>query len=804
MRLFLSGNEEVARQHLPVVQSKAEAFAALTEKRGLKQNAFYMNFDDTGARAVVSYCYGQLNVGISAPFKGGEEKPVEKKGRLYEWNFFAEIDRPCRGDAGAFFCKSTVFVSDFASGIYGIEVGSLLYDDASIPEIMQESTTFVIPYSFEGYTQFVDSGFFSYKLNRVSPGFVTETVPYYLRGYGLFFKYLTNWRYTPLFRFDDIYRLVPSLSSAFLPTGPIFLDAVGNMTVIDVGSETDFIADTTVTPELSTIEHPGDNLQNYVSSTQAYAGGWGGLWSGDAAPSEQMIGEVVTSFWGSTSPGALISEYDTYFPPHNTSHELLRVFSSEIDLYLKLYYRKKTGELGYQQFPLLTAHTVTASYGFPDFLYDGSHTYTTLGNESQFYNGTFWQPKSGDYALTHPGARSFIFGNCVIATSLAAPFAHNIFIKNVALDVYEPFSFTNLGAFNLANWADFEGGGDDPEDLVGSLESSRNGMCFIGRRYRNTINPITGTSSGFTHHIGFYEFYKDGLGGVTLLEQLIIGESLEMQNSGRSAFVWFSANYDIVIVKGSVDKDGIWIKTAGVYSKLVDGFEYTEPVYLSADGTLIALPDKIYVNGEVVAEPVECVGVYYTNDYFVDKVSESQFAIKRIDPENIAGTIIDATPDGLYNYYETTDDNSFALLSKTYWGEDPDMAADNALVVDFVDGPVKFEMSDTLLIRPLDPALKPMTPRYTSTGYAFPDWCRRFSPSVSGDIVYAKNGIRTLVAAHEDSFARRVDGLPEEERAVAFLWHPDIGVLRRLLNTTTVIPDAILHPVIKTNRTVEV
>lgn len=77
MRLFISGDEEVAKWHLPLSEQRLEVRVTY-KKRGLKQNTFYMNFDDKSA-TVVSYCYGELNVGISAPPRGGGSKTITEK-----------------------------------------------------------------------------------------------------------------------------------------------------------------------------------------------------------------------------------------------------------------------------------------------------------------------------------------------------------------------------------------------------------------------------------------------------------------------------------------------------------------------------------------------------------------------------------------------------------------------------------------------------------------------------------------------------------------------------------------------------
>lgn len=73
MRVFISGNEDVCRWHLPVAQAKALSFAERCEKSGLKQNTFHFRFEETGAVMQAQYAFGQLSLQIYAPFIHVEE-----------------------------------------------------------------------------------------------------------------------------------------------------------------------------------------------------------------------------------------------------------------------------------------------------------------------------------------------------------------------------------------------------------------------------------------------------------------------------------------------------------------------------------------------------------------------------------------------------------------------------------------------------------------------------------------------------------------------------------------------------------
>ena len=79
MRVFLSGNEDVARWHLPVAQSKVAAFADECRKQGLKQNRFTFLFKETGAMVEAQYAFGQVAMQIHAPFIPLVEESMEEQ-----------------------------------------------------------------------------------------------------------------------------------------------------------------------------------------------------------------------------------------------------------------------------------------------------------------------------------------------------------------------------------------------------------------------------------------------------------------------------------------------------------------------------------------------------------------------------------------------------------------------------------------------------------------------------------------------------------------------------------------------------
>jgi hypothetical protein len=68
-RIFLQGNEDVARWHLPVVLSRFKAFVSRCKNSGLKQDRFTMTFEEDGTVVFGQYFYGEESVQIYSPVR---------------------------------------------------------------------------------------------------------------------------------------------------------------------------------------------------------------------------------------------------------------------------------------------------------------------------------------------------------------------------------------------------------------------------------------------------------------------------------------------------------------------------------------------------------------------------------------------------------------------------------------------------------------------------------------------------------------------------------------------------------------
>lgn len=113
-RIFLQGNEDVARWHLPVVLSRFKAFVSRCKNSGLKQDRFTMTFEEDGTVVFGQYFYGEESIQIYSPVRSIiiEEKSIN--------------DLSATTEPKTFFINTT-------QGYFWIEVR---YDDEGLPVVL--------------------------------------------------------------------------------------------------------------------------------------------------------------------------------------------------------------------------------------------------------------------------------------------------------------------------------------------------------------------------------------------------------------------------------------------------------------------------------------------------------------------------------------------------------------------------------------------------------------------------------------------------------------------------------------------
>lgn len=157
---------------------------------------------------------------------------------------------------------------------------------------------------------------------------------------------------------------------------------------------------------------------------------------------------------------------------------------------------------------------------------------------------------------------------------------------------------------------------------------------------------------------------------------------------------------DIVSVYGASDpdKNGIYRIDGLTADKIYDYTLYEiEPVFVSHDGTVVVTKTKIFLPGKTIT-CTECCGIYLDYTHYVDRIAPALFVIKSV----LDNSIVDSTVNGLYNFYEFSEDTSVCVLSKFVKYSSDDPITGPAIVIDFADKVYRFEPSDVYIVQQLN------------------------------------------------------------------------------------------------------
>lgn len=772
MRVFFSGDEDVCKRHLPVVQARAYEFAKLTEKRGLKQNAFSYSFDDTGATVRGAYVFGELSVSIDAPLVSSDPKQraIRTERNLYEWNTVFTGDYPTVGKLGFFLTSSGALKIMFQGGASITVKGEVSYFDIDFKfdpvSILSGSgiygdVTFADIYTLDLAVGVTQAG---WSLVLVNFDTVYDNTEY--GGY--------DWRYWKWYASANVALTDDRFESRCVDEPGDYQNRIapeyGALT-----TDTDVMYNGIV----GIAGQPSNNLFRIPNDWPGVSGGSLAVWP-DVSPD----GSLITSMNGIV---AATSEewHESSGEPNDESYVLY--YGVKTTLYVKGSRRNKD--------------KTTTSFSFQ--LFDEAYGPNIYNIWAEDVNG---QQAGIAYFGALPFGATTSAGNVIITFSMPQlsgdPLpAYNYFAKGLGTKTWiAGYDSTVLGTIS--------------EHVVTAQDE-----------------PITLVKL----NDGSGRFFKVLLFTAAEIKTLL---SFNSVSGTTNCFFFYSPNLDLVVVRDAEAGNGIYRLVGDAYVQIQNGFDDLEPVYIAKDGTCVATKTNIYINGSAIEiPPVECVGVFWDHLHYVDRISVSQFAIK-----TMAGEVVATTDDGLYNFYELADDSSFAVFSKYYVSVEDDQTTDVALIIDFADGPLKFETTDTKLVQHIDPAYYigenydyygwsggvPFGRRYKSfcscycnlTGsnryhaiYIPPQtWGKRMngfghycelcvetsrivSPYYDNHSTAYKHQ-KALCVSYSDAFNKRqVDGFPDTLRIHKHFWHPSIGYLERLLDTMTIIPPDYLHQI---------
>ena len=247
----------------------------------------------------------------------------------------------------------------------------------------------------------------------------------------------------------------------------------------------------------------------------------------------------------------------------------------------------------------------------------------------------------------------------------------------------------------------------DTGTLAHVVRWAENGSGYVTRLWSKETYGYMYTSSAIYNQVDISTYavvsvYTDENSVKRIGSKLVIKSTLypSIYNPVSSVrfSLFFSKNLRIVAVRGSLDTDGIWVRGEyGNYTKLPNSeLHGMEPVHISDDERMIATATQIWVDEVLVATPTWCCGVFFDKTHYVDRVLSDKFVIK-----DMAGVIKDETPQGLYNFWEISDDSTLATFSKYRVIENgitPSASCGVMLVVDFADRCYKFESTQKQLL----------------------------------------------------------------------------------------------------------
>jgi len=704
VRVFLSGNEELARTYLPIVKARAESLASLSKKRGLLQNAESFSFAESGTSVSIQYAFGQLQVSISSPFstedvsrkvlKSERETLVwirtfddlvfgSYNGMFFDLNSFilpayeppflaiADVEKqPAQEHASVAVPASTFDSWSFYNLNRGLSsslyLGALSYVDTEGRP--RSAAVNVVDGVTHGYHP---SCFYSESLNSLKWKFGgdvqypdleaeisgSDTFSYSSQTYAICSYHVKDPNITTGIGFpkEEFRSRILSAAATLSPPPP--------SSDVDVGI-TEFL------------RRAFDVAIDVVERAPAvYPNGWIPEWDTGkiATVSEYMYVRLDAQ---NVSVNANMVEYRS--PPEYLEEYWDFDVIVNADVSLKISMIESDGTVVHDSIPLYNEsgytiygqNALTVRPGFPNWWGYG-------GGRAGFAVKSFYVPSS-----MWAAKRNFI----QLATTLTWVF-----------DLNSPMWFVGMAHQAFAyrketGWLPCSG-------LSGTILYDDEAEIFLCARW--------------SFYNGYYPDFS------------LVGRNLDGDHYIFNAIFNFRGDwrksspgyYGFPDVRFILNKNGSLFSLHGAYNAQNGVYRITksnatllhaytvseiEPVFMSDDGDVLVTKSKIYLNGRVI-ECTECCGIFLDYTHFVDKTGEETFVIKKIlyDSE----VIVDVLEGQGHNFYELSEDSSVCIISRYYTSEANKGSVHYAVVVDFADPVYKFELSDQVINQFMNPEI---------------------------------------------------------------------------------------------------
>ncbi len=702
MRVFFSGNEELARYHLPIVQSVANSFAERCKKAGLSQNAMAFSFNDTGAHASIQYVFGQLNVQISAPFtisEGGTITETLKSKRAIWIRTFDESVR---------YSYNGMFFSYHSSIEPIYEPSELKITSVEKKVITDEGARIVASWANRGSVEF-NRYIAPYGINAAfaecsyEPDYGSSPLTHEIVVDGYSYGYPACAFYVP--RANEIHWQSGG-DAVFKEEFPVTagVDTLDTMMAFPF-----FVIDDAGYPSEgchSATYLLGPDFESFIADYKS-----------KIAPfTDDMDGALIELFHTAT-PGAIpltntnayfVSEYTMFYYTGTPGTGLTinevpdsceryepnapRVCMLEIDI--------AAGE---------GASVVINMVDVDGTLISDTLPATIIPAKSFNANYSHFSTDGGDKTyIVHTIAHG-----AAIPTSISgAPRGHILLgFRDGSPYLYGGMVFKTLAYTKQTGWKEcIPIGGYSTDVFTPAIRKMWIGpyadVCikYVFSSYL-TLDYLKKTFDPVQDKFSYNSLLKIGMSVTTSQSVVIFSEN------GRYVSLYNCQTYP----------NGIYDIITGNFNQvhLYDETEI-EPIFMDDVAGVICTKRAIYLDhGARSLLCTECCGMFLDHTHYVDKLADGSFVLNKIveGDSGLVGVMVDSLPAGAYNFYEFSEDASVCIISNYYLDPKAPQPSSPAIVLDYADPVYRFEPSDQTIIQYMRPALYEPTEENKYLGY---------------------------------------------------------------------------------------
>lgn len=674
MRLFFSGNEELARHYAPIVTTISNNFAQLCKLRGLAQNASHFSLGEYGVAVSIHYSFGQLQAQIHAPFSVQEEGVVTETLKFKSAIWIRTFDEAVRFSYNGMFFSYDAYIEPVYDPpkliITGVE--SYIPDEGAIIVAAEEYRDTI---NFSNFTEpfGISSTFANCSYMKNFYGSIDRVVGASIVVDGNFQGYKQSAFFCPDGRTlncvcggDSVFRDEFSETRESTDLGDeCYVFAWG---VRQEGSILGYVYKFLLGPDYGTVR----------STVKAMLDG-----------NRNMDAELATcQFFGTSGPPSAVMRR-VEFPSKYTA------------IYL-------SGD----------GNAVITKEG-PQYLWGAS-------SSSEYIEYQMW------VRIKAVGSASMIVKMLDIdGTVVTEDIDPKIFWFSDIVNVSN-FSCDGQDGKPGVMWVTIDYSGYVAPDFVrgaprGYIEYVTRGKP-VAAAYVKELGwkKCISINNSLTDTCLWWSTYSEWVLVANWLYFQRSNISLRKREPDAYGIGYYIYNEKINLIPNPSGKFAIFLSEYALYVSLynfagnpngiyrVEGSSLTlvlefapgemEPVFMDEKSGVLCTKKAILLDhGARVIQCNECCGMFLDFTHYVDKLESGAFVINKIPEGDDPPVTVDTLPAGAYNFYELSEDASVCVISN-YWQyhNDPQSSAP-AIVVDFSDPVYRFEPSDQTILQYMDP-----------------------------------------------------------------------------------------------------